>query len=257
MFYTIEESNLQRQQLLAQFLNPLSLRALEKISLGKEARILDLGCGLGETTRMLAGRFPGRELTGVDQDEALIDVANSREDGKISTLRYTVADALHLPFPDNHFDLVFTRYLLHHIPDSMAALKEMKRVCRSGGIVFAQEPDATFLESYPHSWAYPELMSFIDHLFADTRLGRKMINYFGIAGIGNVAYHIESPISADNPAIKKFYSVSASALVKAILARKLAGKEKLEDWVKELQRAESDPETIVLLHPTIAVWGIK
>ena len=66
MSYTIEEKNLERQHLLAEFLNPVSLNALKNISLPKEATILDIGCGLGDTTLMLNERFPNSNITGLD-----------------------------------------------------------------------------------------------------------------------------------------------------------------------------------------------
>jgi demethylmenaquinone methyltransferase/2-methoxy-6-polyprenyl-1,4-benzoquinol methylase len=178
MIYTIEETNLERQHLLAKFLNPLTILALQKISLKKGSKILDMGCGLGETTKMLSAFFPETDLTGLDQDEALIEEANDTKGKPGSNMKFVTGDALDLPFEDNHFDFVFARYLIHHIPDSYAALKEMKRVCKAGGIIFVHEPDVNFLQSYPESWAYPKLKEFVNLLFADARLGRKLISYF-------------------------------------------------------------------------------
>jgi len=67
--YKIEETNLERQHLLATLLNPVSLNALKNISLKPNATILDVGCGLGDTTLMLHETFPGSIITGLDGDE--------------------------------------------------------------------------------------------------------------------------------------------------------------------------------------------
>src|SRR5882724_10709391 len=184
MIYTIEEKNLERQHLLAQYLEPLTLHALETISLPKGAKILDIGCGIGQTTRLLAKRFPGTCLTGLDGDDALINAAKEMTGQLSSTMDFITADALQLPFADKSFDLVFARYCLHHIPAAQEALAEMKRVCKTGAIVFAQEPDINFLQSYPESWAYPKMKEFTNELFADAFLGRKLINYFRLLELG-------------------------------------------------------------------------
>jgi len=62
--YTTKETDHERQHLLAAFLRPASLDALSKIQLKKNAKILDIGCGLGDTSLMLLQCFRGAEVTG-------------------------------------------------------------------------------------------------------------------------------------------------------------------------------------------------
>src|SRR5438045_19120 len=133
MIYTIEETDLERQHLLAQFLEPVSLNALANISLPKHATILDIGCGLGDTTLMLNERFPNSTITGLDGDASLIETAIEEKKLLHPNLDFVCADALRLPFEDNSFDFVFTRCCLHHLPSAMDGIKEMKRVCKPGG----------------------------------------------------------------------------------------------------------------------------
>lgn len=83
-------------------LKPLSVRALNAIRLPQSAEILDLGCGIGETTAMLGSQFPGSNLTGMDQDTALIEFARTRQKNNFSTSQFISGSALELPFPGNH-----------------------------------------------------------------------------------------------------------------------------------------------------------
>jgi ubiquinone/menaquinone biosynthesis C-methylase UbiE len=255
--YTIEETNLERQKLLSGMLKPLSVRALSTIHLHESAKILDLGCGIGETTTMLGNQFPGANLTGLDQDPVLIEFARTNHKDNLSTFHFVSGSALDLPFPDNSFDFVFARYLLHHLEDVTTCLKEMKRVCKDGGVVFAQEPDVNFMQTYPESWAFPKFRELVDKLFADAMIGRKLVRYFRESGLRNLEFLIDTLMGINNDPVKKFYAMSADALGKSIIEQNLLDETEFEEWTRECWRLANDPDTILMLYPTIAVWGMK
>lgn len=88
--------------------------------------LLDVGCGTGWFTRRMA-ELPGLEVTGIDLSLEWLDYA--RECDHRST--YLAADARTLPFPDRHFDRVFSVTALCFIPDWSLALREIVRVTRT------------------------------------------------------------------------------------------------------------------------------
>lgn len=122
MAYVIDEKNLERQLLLAQILEPYTLQALQPLALKPGSRILDIGCGLGETTRLLAASFPGCEVIGLDQDAILLETAGYKKSPTSSVTHFVKGDAAALSFADVSFDLVFCRYVLVHLPDPLKAL---------------------------------------------------------------------------------------------------------------------------------------
>lgn len=103
--------------------------ALADLRLGECERVLDVGCGTGEFTGVLAAETAGL-VVGVDRDPELLE----RVDGE--ALR---GDALDLPFPVDAFDLVVCQALLVNLPDPTAAVREFARVARER--VAAVEPD--------------------------------------------------------------------------------------------------------------------
>ena len=108
-----------------------SRAALEPLALPDSERVLDVGCGTGELTRVLAEETPG-VVYGVDADPALLSVA--REHAPVVT-----GDALRLPFADDAMDLVVCQALLINLPDPADAVAEFARV--SSDTVAAIEPD--------------------------------------------------------------------------------------------------------------------
>lgn len=98
-----------------------------------DAKVLDLCCGTGDMTFALlrqAGETPGRIL-GADFSHAMLQRAGTKSAG--TALRWVEADALHLPFPGAHFDLVTTAFGFRNLADYDAGLREMVRVLRPGG----------------------------------------------------------------------------------------------------------------------------
>jgi ubiquinone/menaquinone biosynthesis C-methylase UbiE len=105
---------------------------LSELQLPNAAIALDVGCGTGAVSRILA-ELPGvREVVGIDPSPVFVEKA--RELGTApSRLSFQTADGRALPFPDASFDLVVFHTTLCHVPDPERALHEAHRVLRAGG----------------------------------------------------------------------------------------------------------------------------
>ena len=99
------------------------------------ARMLDLGCGIGLVSSPLAQG--GNEVHGIDVSAASVAIAAEGAAGQGSDARFQHFDGTVIPFPDDHFDLVFTICVLHHVPPPhwQALVTEMARVVKPGGRV--------------------------------------------------------------------------------------------------------------------------
>jgi len=97
----------------------------------KGLRVLEIGCGMGTDGAQFAKA--GADYIGVDLTEAAIELARKRFE--LSGLRgeFRVADAEHLDFPDESFDLVYSHGVLHHTPEIETAVSEIHRVLKPGG----------------------------------------------------------------------------------------------------------------------------
>jgi len=108
-------------------------RRFETILNRPDARVLDLCCGTGDMTFALRRRAGSENLQilGADFSHAMLQPAAAK--GRGTTLRWIEADALRLPFPDGHFDLVTSAFGFRNLADYDAGLREIARVLAPGG----------------------------------------------------------------------------------------------------------------------------
>lgn len=95
--------------------------------------ILDLACGTGVVTRMIAAmEFKPGSLTAVDHSADMLAVARSLAETNAPTAAWVEADAANLPFDDDRFDLAYCQQALQFFPDRLAALRDLRRVLKPG-----------------------------------------------------------------------------------------------------------------------------
>jgi ubiquinone/menaquinone biosynthesis C-methylase UbiE len=108
-------------------------------------KILDVGCGGGQSAIRLKLRYPHLEVTGMDLSAEQIARARHRAQAKALPIVFEVADAQNLPYPAAAFDIVFSFGSAKHWPDPLSGFKECWRVLKPGGelLVADATSDAT------------------------------------------------------------------------------------------------------------------
>ena len=143
-----------------------TLELAQAAGLRSTNRVLDIGSGIGGTSRCLAKEFACR-VTGIDLTDEYCQVASmlTAKVGLDGLVDYRQGDATNLPFEDNEFDVVWTEHVAMNIPDKRKLYSEMYRVLKPGGtlaiydvlagscgpvlypVPWARTPDTSFLVS--------------------------------------------------------------------------------------------------------------
>lgn len=119
--------------------------------------LLDVGCGPGTITADLAALVAPGHVTAVDTAAEVVDEARRvvSERG-LDNVDVAVANVYDLRAAEGTFDVVHAHQVLQHLADPVRALREMRRVCKPGGIVAVREGDFTAMTWYPRVPALDE-----------------------------------------------------------------------------------------------------
>lgn len=130
---------------------------LDMCHLGPESRVLDIGCGGGQTACKIAREY-GSQVVGIDISEVMISKAKERARAQNleEKVEFRVADVFKLPFGDGSFDVALFESVLTPLPGiKKDAMKETMRVIKQGGLIGANE-------SFLYASAPAELLELVD-----------------------------------------------------------------------------------------------
>ena len=108
---------------------------VRQANIGKDKRILDIGCGTATLTILIKKSHPDGEVIGLDGDPKILEIARSKVSESGFDIALDTGMAFELPYPDQYFDRVFSSLMFHHLTreNKKRTLKEVFRVLKPGG----------------------------------------------------------------------------------------------------------------------------
>ena len=118
-------------------------------------RIIDIGCGGGIYTKELA-LMGAESVVGLDFSKEILQAAKENCSG-FSNISFIQGDAHSVPYPNDTFDIVISRAVIHHLQDVPTFLREASRILKKNGVLIVQDrtiEDCTILEVRTHPWIF-------------------------------------------------------------------------------------------------------
>jgi SAM-dependent methyltransferase len=232
---------------------------LQRAGLKTGMRIADFGCGVGMVSRLLAVMV-GRKgsVVGVDNSQDQIEQARLQaEADELDNLTFVAADATSTGLPRAYFDMVYCRFLLLHLPDPVAALREMAALLKPGGTLVCEDGDLAAAGSMPFSAlnAFAELFGQLGAVRGvDYSISRRLYHLVMQEGLKNVNVHIHQPaIASGKP--KALLELSVAEAANAFVGAGIIDQPTLEWTLVNMRRANRDPNVLALMPPMTQVWA--
>src|SRR6476646_6437242 len=189
-------------------------RIVQWAETGPDDTVLDVACGPG----LLACAFAkvAKHAIGIDLTPAMLEQARkTQQEQCLKNVSWQQGDVYALSFPPEQFSIVSSRFVFHHLQDPLAALKEMKRVCKPGGKIvvadMAPHPSkanalnaAERLRDPSHVRAMPE--DELCGLFAQASLGTPQINHYRMEGELEDLLSRSFPNEGDADRLRRMYA---------------------------------------------------
>ena len=208
--------------------------------------LLDVGSGPGTITVDLAERVaPGRVTALEATEDALALTRAEAERTGCGTIDFAVGDVHALEFPSDSFDIVHAHQVLQHVADPVAALREMMRVCKPGGVVAARDGDYSGFTWFPES---PGLDRWRELYLAAARAnggepdaGRRLLSWAQAAGAGDVTASASVWCYATPDSRAEWGGMWADRILGSAIAEQLVGSSlATRDELQEVSQAWRD-----------------
>jgi SAM-dependent methyltransferase len=255
------EAETARLMLQGQIVGPITRRLLIEAGVGVGMSVLDVGAGAGDVALIAADLVgPTGRVLGVDANPEILDVARSR--ARLNGLRNV--EFRHVPIEDlpaeERFDAVVGRFILLHLADPVAALRDLAGRARPGGVVAFHEIDlATGVRSIPPSPLLERAREWLKICAEDCGLkreiGGRIFAAFLEAGLPAPRLRNETPTGGpDFPGYENFAEVVRSALPRLIeLGVVTADDVDIETFAARL-RAEVGGRGVFSMWPSVLAW---
>lgn len=224
------------------------------LSTGKT--LLDVGCGPGTITAEFAQRLGAGNVVGFDLADAVVQ--HAADAFGHSGASFKVDDVYSIDEPNDRWDIVHAHQVLQHLSDPVAALKEMRRVAKPGGVVAVRDADYSAMHWAPDS---PALQRWLEIYLevaranqAEPDAGRYLLGWAQQAGFGEIRPSVGTWLYADQPSRDWWAGVWAERILESAMASQAIEADiSTRDELKELSSrwlewAAKDDGWFVIVH---------
>jgi ubiquinone/menaquinone biosynthesis C-methylase UbiE len=252
----------ERIQLQARVLAPHSAHLLRLAGITPGMRVLDIGCGAGDVSMLLADLVgPGGAVIGVDMDPAMLELARARTaEAGLRNVSYVEADLTGLRL-DEPVDAMVGRLILLHLKEPAATVRALSRFVRSRGLVSFQEFNVTRARSVPPTPLVTKGMGWItDALRAsglNPDLGEQATSILRDSGLAVEGAASAEPAGSAESVMAEYFADSIRTVLPVLLARGLVTETEVDiDTVAERAARELEEADATLWTPELAAaWA--
>ncbi|WP_276134296.1 class I SAM-dependent methyltransferase [Polluticoccus soli] len=255
------EEGKKRLEVLSEVLYPYETALLQQQGLSNGMSFLDVGCGGGHISLMVAGIVGDTgHVTGIDFDKDIIEL-NRKEaiEQGITNVSYEELSAYDMKYA-SEFNMAYARFLLSHLTDPLGVLKNMVASVKSGGRIIVEDIHFIGHFSFPECKAFDDYVSLFTTAALQRRqnanIGPALPSLFAEAGLDNIGFDVIQPVFSKGNGKWMAY-ITMDKIRDAVKAQGLANEVTIQRILNEIETFTKDDTTIISLPRFFRVWGTK
>ncbi len=198
----------------------LELDIWQRLGLRPGHKVVDLSCGPGVITCELARHVMPTPVVGIDSCRELLGHAERYRARKgLGNARFQFGNVNQLDLPEDTFDFAYARFLFQELADAPAAIENIMRVLRPGGILCAVDVDENWLSLEPCEDAFLELSKLValgnNAAAGDRYIGHRLGGLFHAAGLEQIETNIV-PITTNDIGVPAFLQIATGGKLKQV-----------------------------------------
>jgi ubiquinone/menaquinone biosynthesis C-methylase UbiE len=254
------EAGWRRLNLLARTMGPTSRAHLVDAGVREGMTCIDVGCGGGHVTQLLAGMVgPSGRAIGIDFDPVKLAAAKAEaESAGLRNVEFREIDVLRWR-ESSAYDVVFGRFILSHLPDCERVLFNMRDALRRGGVVVLDDIDFSGGFCHPPNDGYRRYSDLyravVERRGGDADLGKRLFELTCAAGFSDVHVRVVQLVHTGHQPEKAMALVTLQNIVSAVLSESLATEAELQADIATLEAFTNDASSLIGLPRVFQVWG--
>ena len=247
-----------RHHLLSSLLEPTTRDVLERVGIPRDARCIDVGCGGGDVTSLLATMAPAGTVIGTDPDALTIELAGLGTAG-LGNIELHVEDiASTVERERASFDIVYVRFLLSHLAGAGTWIDLLARLVRPGGALVVEDVRIDGAFCSPPSAAFDRWVAIDSATLrrhgGDPQVGPHLPRMLQAAGLGQIGIQVVQPAALTGDA-KLIQLLTLRATAEAAIAAGVTTPTELAALEGELEALVERSDTVVSTAQIVQTWG--
>ena len=194
--FSNNRQELDRLELQAKIASDLERKIFQEFNLMHGMNVLDMGCGPGLTSLILADLVKPGRVTGADANPLLLQRAKENRDrNAVANVEFVEQNVYHLQLSNNFYDFAYARLLFQHLAQPVTAMRSILPTLKPGGKLCIADVDDQFLALYPGNERFDQICEKAKACQAkgggDRLVGRKLVSYLEEAGFENIRIRME------------------------------------------------------------------
>ncbi len=258
----------ERLRVLSSVLGASTADLLARVGVPDDARCLDVGCGGGDVTRLLARLASRGAAEGVDMDATAIELARTETtEAGITNALFRVADVSDDDAVGGtggsgggvgDYDVVYARFLLCHVANPGTVLQHMVKLCRPGGVVVVEDTDIVGSLCWPPSEAFTRCCALYSETVrargGEPDIGRRLPTMLHGIGLDGVTASVSQPGGLNGDA-KTVQLLTLNNIAETAIALGLTTADEVNRLRTELTTLIERPDTYITTARIIQAWG--